>query len=113
MTVPSAEDIEQAAHRLTQLRDAIRESAAANKILVAAEQELGAETIRLTELEAQQTEILGELQDNMAGWIAGAATPGTVFVPLAPNHQKTVIELDEAIRLMALYVETTSTERTS
>lgn len=106
-TVPSEKPILEAAQRLTALRDALRTQIAAERALDAAHGTYATARADLGELETQYAEILGDISDNLAGWIAATARPGSITSEKAGGHK--VIELDEAIRIFTLYIETKAT----
>lgn len=103
--IPSEQPLIEAQQRLGGLTAAIRSQITAHQALQAAQTALGAATIHQTELEQQYSEMLGEITDNLAGWIGAVANPEE----LKRENGITWITLDEAIRVFATYLETAAT----
>lgn len=110
-TVPSPQPILDAAQRLTALRDALRAQQEARGALSATQERLEAYEAAQQAQEARYAEILGEVSDSLAGWIAATARPGTQHVEENVETGETTawIERDEAIRIFTLYIETKAT----
>lgn len=104
-TVPSPQPIIQAAARLTALRDALREQQAAQQALTAAQEHVEAYEAAQREQETKHTEIMGDLGDNLAGWIGATATT----VEKHPETGRPIIEVEDAIRVFSMYIETKAT----
>ena len=106
-TVPSEKPILDAARRLTALRDALRTQQSAQQALTQATTALDTATAAQRAREAEYAEILGGLTDDLAGWIAATARTGSITSEKAGGQK--FIELDEAIRVFSLYIETKAT----
>lgn len=113
-TVPSERPILEAAARLTALRDALRTQQAA-----AADLKQKVAWVDNTQkvqqgLEAEYAEILGDISDGLHGWFATVADKQRMHVEEqqpqeGPSFTTTWIDLDEAIRVFTLYIETKAT----
>lgn len=110
-TVPSPQGILDAAQRLTALRDALRTQQSATAALRTSQATLENAQAVQRDREAEYAEILGDISDNLAGWISATARAGTQHVEENPEtgERTTWIEQDEAIRIFTLYIETKAT----
>ena len=105
--IPSPQPILEAAQKLTALRDALRTQQSARTALTASQATLeNAEAVQ-QDREAEYREIIGSLTDDLAGWIAATARTGSITSEKAGGQK--FIELDEAIRIFTLYIETKAT----
>jgi DNA repair ATPase RecN len=106
-TVPTEDGIVRAAQKLTAFRDALRTQQSAQQELKQKNAWADETARHLAAQEAVYAKLIGTVSDDLAGWIAATARPGSITSEKAGGQE--FIELDEAIRVFTLYIETKAT----
>jgi len=98
--VPSDEAIVSAHQRLERFKDALRERRDAAAAVETSQKAYDALEAQQSALEAERDELIGQVGDDLAGWIAATAAVKTL------DDGQEFLLLDEAIRVFTLYITT-------